>query len=184
MLHVTLLLLASLAAPAGTLYAIDPGASRLTYRVVHKLHEVEGSSRSIEARALHASDGALQVMARAPVTSFVSGDGNRDEHMLEVIEAGRFPWVVLKAAGRVLPPATLPAQVETVLEGELDFHGVKLPEKIPVILVFAADGSVHVSAHFDVSLERYRVERPSLLFVKVDDACAIVAELTVKKASP
>jgi hypothetical protein len=183
MLNVTLLLVASLGSPTGTLYAMSPGAGELTYRVVHKLHEVEARTRTIETRALLTAEGALQVMARSPVTSFTSGDGNRDEHMLEVVEAGRFPYVTLKGVGHVAPPATLPAQVVVVLDGELDFHGIKLPEKVPVTLDFAADGGVHASAHFGVSLERHKVERPSLLFVKVDDACAIGVELTFKKVA-
>ncbi len=182
MLNALWLLVVAAGAPAGdVVYAVDPGASELRYHVVHKLHEVEAESRAVETKALLAPDGSLQVMARAPVASFKSGDANRDEHMLEVMDAGAHPWVVFKGAGRVAVPPALPATVSAVLAGELDFHGVREPEQVPVTVVFAPDGTAHVTGTFRVSLDRYKVDRPSLLFVKIDDACTVGVDLTMRR---
>lgn len=183
MIHLIALLIAGASAPADT-YAIDPTVSHLSYHIVHKLHEVEAQSKAIEAKAILAADGTVQVMARAPVASFKSGDANRDEHMLEVMEAGTHPLVVFKATGHAEVPKTLPAVVTLPLTGELDFHGVHQVEQFPVSIDIAADGTAHVKGTMKVSLDKYKVDRPSLLFVKIDDVCTVGLDLTFKRVAP
>ena len=177
-------LLVVAAGPSGILYNVDPAQSQLQYRVVHKLHEVDAVTHAVEAKALLAADGTVQVMARAAVASFKSGAANRDEHMLEVTEAGTYPYITFKAAGHVDIPTATPATFNTVLEGELEFHGVRQRERVPLTIALASDGSVHVTSAFQVSLDKYKVERPSLLFVKVDDACAVTVDLLLKRVQP
>jgi len=161
--------------------AVQPG-SRLTYRLVHKFHEVEGVSREVEGRVRVGAGGAVQLMVRARVASFDSGNGNRDAHMQEATEAARFPLVTLKAVGAVALPATYPATVEVPLEGQLDFHGQVKPVTTRATVTFEAPGKASARARLTISLDGFAVERPSLLFVKVDDALAIDAELAL--ASP
>lgn len=181
----SLLALSLVAATNGdTILTADPGACSLHYRVVHKLHEVEAVSRSVEAKALVSADGTVRVMVRAPVASFRSGDGNRDEHMLEAVEASRFPYATVKATGRVQLPAVLPAKIETVMDAVVDFHGVQAIEKVPVAIALAQDGTARVTGTFNLSLDRYHVDRPSLLFVKIDDACSITIDLTLRRGGP
>lgn len=38
-------------------------------------------------------------------------------------------------------------------------------------------GSLRVTGGFDVSLDAHKIERPSLLFVKVEDACHLAVDL-------
>ena len=185
MLSFLALLVLGAGVPNGAaLYSVDPGASRLTYRIVHKLHEVDAESKAVEAKATLAADGTVQVMARAAVASFKSGDANRDEHMLEVVESGAHPFVTLKAVGHADVPTALPATTTVALACDLDFHGVHSTERFPVTIDVAADGTAHVTGSFNVSLDKYKVDRPSLLFVKVDDACLIKVDLTLKRTSP
>jgi hypothetical protein len=54
---------------------------------------------------------------------------------------------------------------------------VKRPVEVPVTAEFAADGSARVKGRLVVSLDAFHVERPSLLMVKLDDACAIDIDL-------
>jgi polyisoprenoid-binding protein YceI len=177
--------LTAAAQPGGaSTYASDPATSRLTYHIVHKLHEVDAESRSVEARALLAPDGELQVMARAPVASFKSGDGNRDEHMLETVEAGKHPYVTFKGVSRVAPPTAFPATLSVTLEGELDFHGVRQPERVPITIALADASHAHVTGSFEISLDSFRVQRPSLLFVKIYDGCKIGVDINMRRVSP
>ena len=177
--------LAVAAAPGLRTFSVDPGASAVRYHVVHKLHRVEATSSRLEGKAVIQPDGRLLVMARAPVASFDSGDGNRDAHMQEVMESGRFPFVVLKAVARLdgvaLTASTAPRTVEVKLEGELDLHGVKRPLAVPVQVELRPDGTARARASFDVSLDAHGIERPALLFVKVDDACRIDVDLVLRE---
>ncbi len=168
------------ALPADATYTVDPSASVVRYAVVHKLHQVDGSSRDLEAKAVVKGDRQVLVMVRVPVTSFHSGDANRDEHMLEAVGAGAYPFVVVKGivplgAGRTLPEGTVPTETQVQL------HGVDTTQTIPVTLQLQGDGSVRAQGAFDVSLDAHHVERPSLLFVKIEDRCHVTFDLHMRE---
>ena len=178
-----------LAAAAALALAASPEASRtfavaqgsvLAYQLVHKFHVVEGVSGSVEGRARVLPDRSVQAMVRARVDSFNSGNGNRDADMREATEAARFPFVTLKVAGVLPEVASTPSTVEARLPGELTFHGRTKPIEVPVKLLFESPERVRVGATFAVSLEAFEVQRPSLLFVKVEDRLDVTANLSLE----
>lgn len=160
--------------------SVDPAASVLRYHVNHKMHAVDGRSTAIEGKALIGDDGTVRTMVRVPVAAFDSGDANRDANMRETLDAGQHPFVVFKGVTSVPVPAAHGKALPTTLKGELDFHGVKKPVEVPVTVEFAADGSASVRGKLKISLEAFDVERPSLLFVKMDDDCTIDVDLKLK----
>jgi hypothetical protein len=172
------LLLALHLAPA---YVVDPAESSLKYTVIHKLHKVEATSKQVEGKAVVRGDAVLTEV-RAPVTSFRSGDANRDEHMDEVMSVGTYPTVVLKG---ILPVASgeLP-QGSARMNAQVELHGVKKAYQVPVTITPRPDGSLHVTSTFDVSLGAHQVERPSLLFVKIDDACHVDVDVVFREQKP
>lgn len=174
-------------APGSRTLAVELGASSLTYRIVHKLHEVEGRSARVEGKAIVQPDGRVLTMVRVPVATFDSGDGNRDAHMQEAVESGKFPFAIVKGVTQ-LPPGALdgarPATLTATLAGELEFHGVKAPISVPLQVSLEAGGVVRVKGELPVSLDAHGVERPSLLFVKVDDTCKIALDLVLKEVKP
>lgn len=178
---VALLLATALAAglPAGG-FAVDPAASTLRYHIVHKLHRVEGVSNRLEGKALVKEDGTVQAMVRAPVTSFKSGDGNRDSHMAEAVDAARFSHVTFRGVARLGEGRALPAG-PLAMEGEVELHGVKRPVRVALAVELRPDGALHATGTLTVSLEAHGVERPSLLFVAVDDACAVDVDLVLRE---
>ena len=160
-------------APTATNLAVIAKDSTITYHLVHKLHKFDGVCKSVEGRGRVLSDGKVQVAVRAKVESFDSGNANRDSHMKETIEAARFPLVELKAQGDSAPPATFPATVDRTFKGELTFHGVKKSLDVPVKLTYASATNIRAEAHLSLSLDEFKVERPSLMFVKIDDALQV-----------
>src|SRR5256885_16983860 len=160
------------APPAGQLLELREGT--LTYTVVHKLHEVRGTTRQLEGRALAQPDGTVRVQVRAKVASFDSGNSNRDEHMREVTHEAAHPYTEVKGtlAGVHLP---LPAPMEATLHGTVELNGEKQPIEVPVKLQPAGDG-VRATFSFPVSLDALKVERPELLFVKVEDRVVIAGD--------
>ncbi len=169
------------AAPEGRVFAVDAGKSVLGFQVVHKLHKVRGESRSLQGKAVVTPAGDIRVMVRAPVASFGTGDANRDSNLRDTLDASKYPQVTFKAVGKLAPPQELPARAELVLEGELDFHGRKHLEKVPVVVEWTAPGALHVTSRFAVSLSRYEVDRPSLLFIKIDDACDVEVDFALSE---
>jgi polyisoprenoid-binding protein YceI len=177
--NTTLLALALLLSAGAEPKVLDlvTATSTVRFHVNHKLHEVDGLSRGVEGKAILEADGQVRTMVRIPLQSFDSSDANRDAHMLETLQAGRFPNVVFKGVGTVTGATPGGAPVQVTLRGELDFHGVKRPVEVPVTVEFGLDGSARVRGTMVVSLEAHQVERPSLLMMKLDDECVITFDL-------
>jgi polyisoprenoid-binding protein YceI len=182
---VTASLLAALllAAPSQGALTFDaaPG-STLSYRLVHRFHTVTGVSRAVEARARLQPDGTLQVMVRVPVESFESGNSNRDAHMREAVDAAEHPFVVFRGVAAGALPASVPGDLVVPLRGELSFRGRTLSVAPSVSVSYRTPRHAVVEGSFPVSLEAFGVERPSLLFVKVEDRIDIQVHLTMEAA--
>lgn len=159
-------------------YATDPAHCTLTYHLVHKMHRVDGTSHKLEGKARLTPDGKAQVMLRAPAESFDSGNVNRDAHMKEAVEAAKFPFIELKALGEaVTPPTSFPTTQKKTFKAQLTFHGVQQVFDLPVELIWDSAQKVRATSSFAISLDQYKVERPSLMFVKVDDELKIDARV-------
>ncbi len=165
------------AVPAGTNLTVSTKDSSITYRLIHKLHKFDGVSKAVEGRARILPDGKAQVAIRAKVDSFDSGNANRDSHMKETVEAARFPQVELKAQGEAPIPASFPATVDRTFKAELSFHGIKKTLDVPVKLTYTSATGIRAEAHLTLSLDEFKVERPSLMFVKIDDAMQVDVSL-------
>ncbi len=163
----------------GTL-AVDAAASTIRFHVVHKLHSVDGASSAVEGKAAVKEDGTVLAMVRVPVAAFRSGDANRDVHMREALGAEKHPFVVFKGIARLDAGAPqLPGAV--TIEGEVELHGVKRPVAVPLSLELRDDGALRVRGRFETSLDAHGVERPSLLFIKIEDACRIDFDLLLRE---
>ena len=168
-------------APTADLNVV-PAESSITYHLVHKMHKVDGTSHKVEGKARLMPDGKAQVSVRVPAQSFDSGNVNRDAHMKEAVEAAKYPTVELKALGEgVTAPSTFPTTQKKTFKAQLTFHGVQQVFDIPVDITWDSPTKVHASTTFAISLDNFKVERPSLMFVKVDDELKIDAKLTFAK---
>ena len=156
------------------------GTGNAGYLLVHKFHEVEGKSTKIQTKAVWDGD-QIKVQARGLVDSFVSGDASRDAHMLEVMEAEKFPFVMIRGVigGVAVPTGAL--KVDTTLKADVELHGQTVSKDVPVTLDFADPTHVTVSFSFPESLEGHGIERPSLLFVKVDDDIKITGSIPMER---
>ena len=159
--------------PAPGTLSVDAATSVVTYHLVHKLHKFDGVSKRVEGKARLLPDGQAQVMIRIPVESFDSQNVNRDAHMKEVVESARFPNIEVKAVGVAGAPASFPATVDKTFKAEVPFHGVKNTLDVPVKITFESATKIRAEAHFSLSLDAFKIERPSLMFVKVDDELKI-----------
>jgi polyisoprenoid-binding protein YceI len=180
-----ILMLLGLGAPGGTPLRLDPQATQtITFGVVHKLHHIQGVSHQIAGKALELPDGTVQVGVKADVASFDSGNGNRDAHIKEVVEVVRFPDVSVKALVAHAVPQTLPAKVAGQAQVEVTLHGVAQKVTAPVEMNFADATHVRVTGHFEVSWDAFKIERPSLLFVPIDDQGEVKFDLSWTLGGP
>jgi hypothetical protein len=157
------------------------GNGTVEYQLIHKFHKFVGRSKALVVRGAVDASG-LKIMARAQVSTFDSDNTNRDEHMMETVEGAKYPWAVVRG---VLPGYKLPTSANTskiTVQGAVELHGVTVNH--PIDLTLTTKDGVHFEVRFDFveSLTAHKIERPSLLFVPVDDAITIAgkAEVTAK----
>ena len=140
------------------------GESSATYLLVHPMHEIEATSKEVVYTAsLNPDTRSLQtVTAAVDVTSFDSGNSNRDSHAMEVVDALSFPEVTF-ASTSIVPQGN-----SLIVVGKLTFHGVTNDVTATAIPEWGSD-KVVVHAIMPLSLTAFKVERPALLFIPVKD---------------
>jgi hypothetical protein len=172
-------------APAGDLALnVIAADSQVDYHVVHPLHKVNGKSKKIQGSARILGSGRAQVSVSVDADSFDSGNANRDAHVKEVIEAAKHPKVEIKAIGDGLTlPTSFPSTVEKTFKVQVGFHGLepRPTYDVPVKVTFESATRVRAQATIQLSLDAFKIERPSLMFKKVDDALKIEANVVFGK---
>lgn len=118
-------------------------------------------------------------MDTAPVANFDSSNRRRDAKMQRTVESKRYPTVRFTADR--IDVTTWAAEGDTAastwrVHGELAFHGQTHPLTVPAD-VQVRGGRLTAQARFPVSLTRYDVDRPRLLFISIGDTIQIAVDL-------
>jgi hypothetical protein len=157
------------------------GNGTVEYSLVHKFHKFSGVSKAMAVRGTVDATG-LKVMARAQVSTFDSDNSNRASHMMETVEGEKYPWASVRAA---LPGFKLPTSGTTkiTVQASVELHGVAVSHPIDISVQAKDATHFHISFEFPESLTAHKIERPSLLFVAVDDIINISgkADVTAKQ---
>ncbi len=147
-----------------TRLVLIPTESSVTYRLVHPLHEIEATSKEVQylLEVDVAAKEIKRVAAQVDVTTFSSGNSNRDSHAMEVIDAITYPDVRFTSTSIVQTGDSIR------VTGRLTFHGITKDVTIAGTLNWSTD-KLMMNGGFDVSLEAFKIDRPSLLMIPVED---------------
>jgi polyisoprenoid-binding protein YceI len=168
---------------------VDSSASKIDYTGSAPMHDWTGTSRDVRGRlaVAPAAPESSRVVIEAPVASFDSGNDRRDRKMRKVTDASRHPTVRFEA--REIRPkqwgrAGGGGWAGTwAVQGALTFHGRTHPVEATVN-VHATEDSVRARARFPVSLTRFEVDRPKLLWVPIGDTIRIDARILARPEGP
>jgi polyisoprenoid-binding protein YceI len=138
--------------------------SSVAYRLSHLLHTIDAVSKDVTYRLEvdEVKKEIKSVSAQVDVTTFDSGNSNRDSHAMEVIDAIIFPYTTFTSTAVVQHADSL------FVTGKLTFHGVT-KEVVMRGLATWMPNKIAVHGNFVVSLTAFKVERPALLMVPVKD---------------
>lgn len=143
---------------------------KLTYHVRFPLKKVEGISEAAKGKG-HCDNQSCEFLVACPVKSFESGDGNRDNHMLEVTKAGPFPLISVRIK---LPKSvgieSFNADAEINFAGQSHTYNVSVQSR-------SENASRVVSGTVPLKLSDFKIERPTLLTVKIDDEVPVDFDL-------
>ncbi|HUX92758.1 MAG TPA: YceI family protein [Ignavibacteriaceae bacterium] len=138
--------------------------SFITYKITHPLHEIESTSKM----ALCLVDVDMKtkeikkVLVQVAVTSFNSGNSNRDSHAMEVVEALLYPDT------RFISSSVTQKGDSLQVSGKLTFHGVTKDVYMTAVDQWSGNKLI-VTGGFNISLTAFKVKRPSLFMIPVSD---------------
>jgi polyisoprenoid-binding protein YceI len=146
----------------------DRKQSSITYSMRHPLHAWTGVSREVSSVIISEGEKSniKQVAVSARVATFDSKNANRDSHMLEVLEALKYPNITF--SGNVV------SRLEETLEvrGELTFHGITKPLSFEVTAIYKG-GKLEVNGGFTVELSDFDISRPTLMGIPTNEEIRI-----------
>src|SRR5438552_1759214 len=135
MKRAVLLVLALLAVAAAAIggqaarFTVEEDQVLLTYQAALGRQQISGVSRELQGGVEELPGGTLRVSARAPVTSFQSGNAAVDALLRRALGADQFPTIEFE--GRA-PLARRQGQFTVDLEGTLALHGTSQALRVPV----------------------------------------------------
>lgn len=143
----------------------DKATSVITYSMKHPMHAWEGTSRDVNCAVMY-DDQAQRLTSVAvvvKVSTFDSGNANRDSHAIEAMEGIKYPNVSFTSQ-----EIEVGTNGNMTIKGNLTFHGVAKPMVVQATSK-TANGKMTVEGGFDFKLTDFKVERPSLMMVAVED---------------
>ena len=144
------------------------GNSLITYFGVHYLHKWEGSTSDVEGVVRYNEDnGQYECSISVPLSTFSSGNDNRDSNMLIYCKAFDFPNITFNSTSIKVNKRSLD------IEGELTFAGVVKEIKTKAQLNSLDNNLFAIEGELNIILSEFYVERPSLLFVEIEDLVKI-----------
>jgi polyisoprenoid-binding protein YceI len=164
---VCLLLLLAVAAASGQTKAVEAikDESTITYQINHTLHHIEATSKDgwFRVELDPAKKEIKSVTAQVDVMTFDSGNSNRDSHAMEVVESMKYPDVTFASSSVTQNGDSLS------VAGKLTFHGVTKDILMTGVAKWSQN-KLDVQGGFVVSITAFKIERPALLMIPVDDA--------------
>ena len=142
--------------------------SLITYFGVHYLHKWQGSTSDVNGvvsydKAIDQYECSISV----PLSTFSSGNDNRDSNMLVYCKAFDFPNINFQSTSIKVKGNTLE------IDGRIEFAGKEKKIKTNAKLNSLDNNLFAIEGELDILLSEFEVERPSLLFVEIEDLVKI-----------
>ena len=142
--------------------------SLITYFGVHYLHKWEGSTSDVKGVVNYdKNSGQYECSISVPLSTFSSGNDNRDSNMLVYCRAFDFPNINFQSTSIKVNESTLE------IEGKIEFAGEEKEIKTNAKLNRLDNNLFAIVGELDILLSEFKVERPSLLFVEIEDLVKI-----------
>jgi polyisoprenoid-binding protein YceI len=148
---------------ADNIYEADKNKSTITYQIAHPLHHIEATSKDFRCTIeIDATNNITKAIVNVDVSTFDSGNSSRDSHAMEVINSIDYPEVDFGSDTIITKGNDLYAK------GKLTFHGIT--KKIEISAEKnQKDNALVLRGNFHLSLTDFKIERPALLMIPVED---------------
>jgi polyisoprenoid-binding protein YceI len=140
--------------------------SSISYSLAHPMHKTDATSKDFSCELTVNESDIQSVRFSAEVTSFDSGNSNRDSHAMEVVEGVLYPDITFMSSD------IKKADGKLTVSGNLTFHGVTKPVSFESMLSSSETKTV-IKGETVIKLSDHKVERPKLMLIAVSDEMKI-----------
>ena len=157
-------------------WSIDTTYSYIKYTGNHPLHSWAGISKDINFK-LNCDNDDCTISISTPLEKFDSGNDSRDSNMLYYTESLLYPIVSFESNEFIFNDKT---DISIDLNGIIDFHGIEKEFPVKIVLT-QEDETIRGICNFDIGLDLFNTERPSLLMIKISNTIKIEVNLNLLK---
>ena len=167
-IYILILAVAPLLLQAQNKLRANKEESFIAYTMKHPMHEWTGTSKDLNCIMETDAKGVVQkVAAVVKLNTFDSKNSNRDSHLIEVTDGLTYPNISF-----VSTAVTTAGAGKYKVNGKITFHGVERPAEF--IMTEEVKGSKRIfTGSFQILIDDFKIERPSLMFVKTDNEVKI-----------
>ncbi len=150
--------------------------STLTYHASSPVHQVSGVSHAAKGKGV-CSKGECDFLVAAPVTSFDSGDTNRDLHMLEATRGAESPMVVVRAkfSESQLDSPTIDADLEVQFAGQTAHYAHITFQRTE------QGGETRIAGTVPATCSDFRIVRPTFLGMPISNDIPVTVDANWKQ---
>lgn len=141
---------------------------------------VETNGPSATSAVLQGEKAVTGVDVRIPVARLDCSNGTMNEHMWKALKAKEHQAIAFKVTSYDVAKAA--AGVTGTLTGELTLSGVTRPISIQAAGAAAADGTLHVTGSYEITMSEYQIKAPTLMLgtMRVGDKVKVSFDLYLK----
>ena len=149
-------------------------SSKITYYGSHFTSDWQGHSSGFRGRIIYdaVNQTTNSCSLRVDLTTFDSGNSNRDSNMLTYLDVFQHPDVMF-VSNEIFVEG-----INASIKGKLTFHGITKDINLTADISF--NDGFNAEGSFIILLSEYEVERPVLLFIKVADEMKLESHIVAK----
>ncbi|PJZ58622.1 YceI family protein [Leptospira barantonii] len=154
----------------------------ITFLAIHPMKEVHGVCKEVQVNAPQiVTSGAgyklnSPFQIRIPILKIHSGDESRDSHIMEILGYPDTPEIVA-----VIESVVAPASGDSyTVRGKLTIRGLTQDFQSSAKVEAKDPGQIRVFGKVDVKFSDFKLEKPSLLFIKAKEEIEIGYDFLIK----
>ncbi|MBM9579449.1 YceI family protein [Leptospira sp. 201903070] len=154
-------------------FASEVLKKEITFFAIHPMKEIHGVCKEvqIDSPKIEFAGGAYKLntpfQIKVPVLKFHSGDENRDSHIMEILGYPETPEI------SAIIESVSQSGVSYSIKGKLTIRGITQTFDSAAKVEPKEGGRIRVVGKVDIKFSDFKLERPSLLFLKAKEEIEI-----------
>ena len=157
-------------------YSIIQSESEIEYFGKHPMHSFSGRSSSVALLSdCNDSQTKCDLEFKVPIISLNSGNDNRDNNMLNHLNAFSHPQIIMSFEDFLVKEYD-----KEITNVKININGISQEIQIPLNVSIVSENNYLATSTFVISLSEFNIELPELLFASIDNNIRIQVKLLIE----